>query len=175
VVERAPEEPPPIVVLVHGPPGVGKSTLIKCLINHYTRQSISEVKGPITVVSGKSRRLTFIECPQVGPFFPPSRLVELFSVQSSVCLALQAIRCVGCRMAQELNGMIDAAKYADLVLLLVDAAFGFEMETFEFLNILQVAPGNPQAPATRRCCCVDQFAACFASLASGVRSVVLTS
>ena len=33
--------------------------------------------------------------------------------------------------------MIDAAKYADLVLLLVDGAFGFEMETFEFLNILQ--------------------------------------
>ena len=27
---------------------------------------------------------------------------------------------------------------ADLVLLLVDASFGFEMETFEFLNILQV-------------------------------------
>ena len=41
--------------------------------------------------------------------------------------------------------MIDAAKYADLVLLLVDASFGFEMETFEFLNILQVwpLPGEP--------------------------------
>ena len=38
---------------------------------------------------------------------------------------------------QDLNAMIDAAKYADLVLLLVDGAFGFEMETFEFLNILQ--------------------------------------
>lgn len=34
--------------------------------------------------------------------------------------------------------MVDAAKYADLVLLLIDAAFGFEMETFEFLNLLQV-------------------------------------
>ncbi len=41
---------------------------------------------------------------------------------------------------QDLNGMIDAAKYADLVLLLVDGSFGFEMETFEFLNILQVHP-----------------------------------
>jgi ribosome biogenesis protein BMS1 len=27
---------------------------------------------------------------------------------------------------------------ADLVLLMVDASFGFEMETFEFLNMLQV-------------------------------------
>lgn len=43
---------------------------------------------------------------------------------------------VPCR-GQGLAGMVDAAKYADLVLLLVDGAFGFEMETFEFLNILQ--------------------------------------
>ena len=32
-----------------------------------------------------------------------------------------------------------AAKYADLVLLLIDGGFGFEMETFEFLNLLQVS------------------------------------
>lgn len=34
--------------------------------------------------------------------------------------------------------MIDLAKVADLVLLLCDASFGFEMEVFEFLNICQV-------------------------------------
>ncbi|KAI3971212.1 hypothetical protein MKW92_006343 [Papaver armeniacum] len=34
--------------------------------------------------------------------------------------------------------MIDAAKYADLVLLLVDASFGFEAETFEFFDLLRV-------------------------------------
>lgn len=39
--------------------------MIRSLIKHYTRQSVSEVKGPITVVSGKHRRLTFVECPQV--------------------------------------------------------------------------------------------------------------
>lgn len=33
--------------------------------------------------------------------------------------------------------MADIGKVADLVLLLIDASFGFEMETFEFLNILQ--------------------------------------
>ena len=43
--------------------------------------------------------------------------------------------------------MIDAAKYADLVLLLVDGAFGFEMETFEFLNILQVRRSTANANA----------------------------
>ena len=49
--------------------------------------------------------------------------------------------------------MIDAAKYADLVLLLVDGAFGFEMETFEFLNILQVCSSTTNASF---CQCVVQ-------------------
>ena len=105
-VEKAVEEPPPYTILVQGPPGVGKSTLIKCLIKHYTRQDVREAKGPVTVVAGKARRLCFVECPQ------------------------------------DLNGMIDAAKYADLVLLLIDGAFGFEMETFEFLNLLQARLKN---------------------------------
>nr|GEZ63542.1 hypothetical protein [Tanacetum cinerariifolium] len=34
--------------------------------------------------------------------------------------------------------MIDAAKFTDLALLLIDGCYGFEMETFEILNILQV-------------------------------------
>jgi len=43
----------------------------------------------------------------------------------------------------DLNAMADVGKVADLVLLLLDASFGFEMETFEFLNILQ-AHGFPR-------------------------------
>ena len=38
----------------------------------------------------------------------------------------------------DISSMIDVAKVADLVLLMVDANFGFEMEIFEFLNIAQV-------------------------------------
>lgn len=56
-------EAPPLNVVVHGPPGVGKSTLIRSLVRHYCRQSIGEIVGPITVVSGRLRRLTFWECP----------------------------------------------------------------------------------------------------------------
>lgn len=77
VVDTTPEEPPPFVVVVHGPPGVGKTTLIKNLIKHYVNQNLSEVKGPITVVSGKTRRLTFVECPQVG-LCVKSELCRLF-------------------------------------------------------------------------------------------------
>ena len=48
----------------------------------------------------------------------------------------QRLRFIEC--SNDVNTMIDVAKVADLVLLLVDASFGFEMEVFEFLNICQV-------------------------------------
>ncbi|VAI05977.1 unnamed protein product [Triticum turgidum subsp. durum] len=102
IMDRSIGEPPPFVVVVQGPPQVGKSLLIKCLVKHYTKQNLSDVRGPITVVSGKSRRVQFLECPS------------------------------------DINGMIDAAKIADLALLLIDGSYGFEMDTFEFLNIMQV-------------------------------------
>ena len=65
MVEQDVAEPPPLVVLVQGPPGVGKTTLIRNLVKHYVNQNLGEVKGPITLVAGKTRRLTFVECPQV--------------------------------------------------------------------------------------------------------------
>ena len=101
-VDRAPLEPPPVVVALVGPPQVGKSILMKNLIRNYTRQKLNNIVGPVTVVAGKNKRFTFIEC------------------------------------NNDLNSMIDVAKVADLVLLMIDASFGFEMETFEFLNICQV-------------------------------------
>nr|XP_043620460.1 ribosome biogenesis protein BMS1 homolog [Erigeron canadensis] len=101
-IDRNIGEPAPYVIVVHGPPQVGKSLLIKCLVKHYTKHNIPDVRGPLTIVSGKQRRLQFVECPN------------------------------------DINGMIDAAKYADLALLLIDGSYGFEMETFEFLNIMQV-------------------------------------
>ncbi|KAH9659573.1 Bms1-type G domain-containing protein [Citrus sinensis] len=100
-IDRSYGEPSPYVVVVQGPPQVGKSLLIKCLIKHYTKLKVPEVRGPVTVVSGKKRRLQFVECPN------------------------------------DINGMIDCAKFADLALLLIDASHGFEMETFEFLNLMQ--------------------------------------
>jgi len=78
-----------------------QSTLIRSLVKMYTNHNLTTVTGPITVVTGKQRRITLFECPN------------------------------------ETAAMLDCAKIADLVLLCVDAKFGFEMETFEFLNVLQ--------------------------------------
>ncbi|KAI0031182.1 hypothetical protein K488DRAFT_52625 [Vararia minispora EC-137] len=108
LVDRTPDdEPPPVIVAVVGPPGVGKSILMKSLVRRYTKQTMNDIRGPVTIVSGKKRRITFIEC------------------------------------NSDLNSMIDVGKVADLVLLLIDGSYGFEMETFEFLNILQ-AHGFPK-------------------------------
>ncbi|KAG7886021.1 hypothetical protein KL936_005127 [Ogataea polymorpha] len=102
MIDRSPDDdPPPVIVAVVGPKGTGKTTLIRSLIRRLTKTTLTDIKGPITVVSGKRRRLTFIEC------------------------------------ANDLNSMIDIAKVADLVLLMIDGNFGFEMETMEFLNIAQ--------------------------------------
>ena len=38
----------------------------------------------------------------------------------------------------DMNAMCDIAKIVDLALLLVDGSYGFQMETFEFLNMCQV-------------------------------------
>ncbi|KAL2021338.1 hypothetical protein VTK56DRAFT_7309 [Thermocarpiscus australiensis] len=108
LVDRLPDEPPPRLVTIVGPPGVGKTTLLKSLIRRYAKETISDPVGPITVVTSKKQRLTFIECPN------------------------------------ELEAMVDLAKVADIVLLMIDGNFGFEMETMEFLNILAATgmPGN---------------------------------
>ncbi|KAL2008586.1 hypothetical protein VTN00DRAFT_6780 [Thermoascus crustaceus] len=109
LVDRLPEEAPPIIVAVVGPPGVGKTTLIKSLIRRYSKHTLSSPKGPLTVVTSKRRRLTFLECP-----------------------------------SDSLASMIDVAKIADIVLLMIDGNYGFEMETMEFLNALAASgmPGN---------------------------------
>ena len=98
LVNRTPDDtPPPVIVAIVGPPEVGKSTLVKSLVKRYTKQTLSDIKGPVTVVSGKKRRLTFIEC------------------------------------NNDLNSMIDIGKVADLVLLMIDGSYGFEMVRFDKL------------------------------------------
>ncbi|CAK9022049.1 Ribosome biogenesis protein BMS1 homolog (Ribosome assembly protein BMS1 homolog) [Durusdinium trenchii] len=103
-VDKTPEVPPPFIVVVQGPPGVGKTTLIQSLVKHYAKWAAEWFLhgSGVTLVSGRHRRLTIIECPQA------------------------------------MSAMLDLAKIADLVLLLIDASYGFELETFEFINILQV-------------------------------------
>lgn len=79
------------------------------MIKRYTKHTLSSPTGPLTVVTSKRRRLTFLECP-----------------------------------ADSLAAMIDVSKIADIILLMIDGNFGFEMETMEFLNVLSTSgmPGN---------------------------------
>ncbi len=201
-------------------------------MKHYTRQNLSDVRGPITVVAGKKRRITLVEAPGdlcgmmvgggvveapgdlCGTMVGGSRGAaeswngEAGSVCREPCMrqlggwrwkgvsggpaqhdgdgwAIEGLKWpIGCygpvrHDGGRVGGVVamvglrvmgggleptapasskralphqhhhpisphpqDAAKYADLVLLLIDGAFGFEMETFEFLNLLQVGGGG---------------------------------
>ncbi|RZC62467.1 hypothetical protein C5167_024239 [Papaver somniferum] len=57
------EEPAPLIILVQGPPKVGKSLLIKSLIKYLTDQHLTDDQGPFAIELGKQRRLQFEECP----------------------------------------------------------------------------------------------------------------
>jgi ribosome biogenesis protein BMS1 len=92
------------MIAIVGPPGVGKTTLLKSLVRRYTKQSLNEAKGPITVVSGKKQRLTFVEC------------------------------------NNDINSMIDIGKIADLVILMIDGSFGFEMVRSRLSFVLTYKP-----------------------------------
>lgn len=55
LVDRSdPTSVPPLIVGVVGPPRVGKSTLIRSLVKHYTKYTMGEISGPVTVISGTS-------------------------------------------------------------------------------------------------------------------------
>jgi ribosome biogenesis protein BMS1 len=102
LVDRTEDLPPPALIVVMGPRGCGKSTLIRSLVKIYSGQNMTDTTGPITVLAGNKKRLTLMECDN------------------------------------DINSMTDLSKIADLVLLMVDASYGFEMDTFEFLNQLQL-------------------------------------
>ena len=92
---------PPFVIVVQGSRESGKTTLIKSIVNHFTKQKINDVKGTVTMRTNKNSRITLYECPT------------------------------------DIQAMIDLAKITDLALVLIDASIGFEMESFEFLSLLQ--------------------------------------
>ncbi|KAH1129308.1 hypothetical protein J1N35_000686 [Gossypium stocksii] len=52
VIDRSYGKLPPFVVVLQGPPQVGKSLLIKTLVKRYTKHNLPDVQEPITIVSG---------------------------------------------------------------------------------------------------------------------------
>ncbi|XP_026445873.1 ribosome biogenesis protein BMS1 homolog [Papaver somniferum] len=89
------------------------------------------VQGPRKV--GKSLLIESIVKSTQRPFPYPQGTFPTVLVPNESGIRLQFVEC-----PDDINGMIDAAKYADVAILMVDASYGFEQETFEFRNLLQV-------------------------------------
>ena len=57
---------------------VGKTTLVRSLIRRYTKTTMTDIQGPVTVVTGKARRLTVIECPNdLGAMIDIGKVADL--------------------------------------------------------------------------------------------------
>lgn len=54
---------PPFVIAVQGSMESGKTTVIRSLVLHFTKQKVTDVRGTITLRTNKNQRITFLECP----------------------------------------------------------------------------------------------------------------
>lgn len=152
MVDRAPLEPPPVIVAVVGGPKVGKSTLLRCLIKNYTNQRLSEINGPVTIVAGGvSLPLWLLEWFDILNFGWTENFHDKYSLKFLFLLLYSYVsfptgkkkKLTFIEVNNDVNCMIDIAKVADIVLILIDATFGIEMEVFEFLEICR-AHGSPR-------------------------------
>ena len=124
---------------------------------------------------GKNRRLTFVECNNdMNSMLDVGKIADLVGCalprtlpDLGTCYRVKPLP--HCRLPR---GLLVCSRphltMAIQVLLLVDGSFGFEMETFEFLNILQVLHTVQQRSWLPQCPC-----ACRVGLAS--ESISFTS
>lgn len=62
------------------------------MVKHYVRHSLGEIKGPITIVTGKHRRVTFIECNNdINSMIDIAKVADLvsfalFYIYSRICI-----------------------------------------------------------------------------------------
>ncbi|XP_075253086.1 ribosome biogenesis protein BMS1 homolog [Convolutriloba macropyga] len=101
------------------------------------RAALSLEPPPITVAvvgAPKVGKSTLIKC--LLKNFTNLKLTAVRGPISVVANKKSRLTFIECN--NDICSMIDIAKVADLVLLMIDASFGFEMETFEFLSVCQV-------------------------------------
>ncbi len=73
------------MVVVQGSKSSGKTSIIRSLIKHYTKQKIDEVSGTITLRSNKKQRITIIECPN-----DITAMIDLSKIADVVLLVIDA-------------------------------------------------------------------------------------
>lgn len=98
-------------------------------MKHYTKHNLPDVRGPITIVSGSFYSIEvlhfFLNKWSVFGYFIWE--FAFFSMSMQQCFSGKQRRLQFVECPNDINGMIDAAKFADLTLLLIDGSYGFEM------------------------------------------------
>ncbi|KAI5188655.1 ribosome biogenesis protein BMS1 [Nematocida sp. AWRm77] len=77
--------PSPPMVVVFGPKSSGKTLLLASLVRQYTKQRIENIRGTVTLMASKSKRLSFYECPALLPY-----MVDSAKIADLVILTIDA-------------------------------------------------------------------------------------
>lgn len=109
---------------------VGTSQNVSGAVQQDLPPFLIAVIGPAN--TGKSTLIASLVKHYTNHSIPLAQLAGPITVLTGPQRRITIIEC-----PPSLHAMIDLCKIADLVLLTVDASFGFEMETFECLNILK--------------------------------------
>ena len=129
--------------------------VLRSLVKRYTRQTLTDINGPVTVVTGKNRRLTFFEAPNdVNAMLDVAKVADL--VRATLLLATPITLLVGPTGAAGLaSGRFGTPVPFPLSLAQYVAEAG--------LHISGTTPTHSRRP-THRCCVLITLATAYTSL-----------
>ncbi|OAG29409.1 ribosome biogenesis protein BMS1 [Nematocida displodere] len=83
-------EPAPPLVVIFGPKSSGKTLLMTSLVRQYTKQKVEEIRGTVTLMASKTKRLTFYECPtDLAAMVDASKVADLVILTIDAMVGLE--------------------------------------------------------------------------------------
>lgn len=107
--------PPPFISVV-GPPQSGKSTLVKSIVKYLTHQQMDGIKGPVTLSSPKTRRMTLFEArADVHQFVDVSKVSDLvvFTINGETGLEMETFEFLSLLMSHGLSKVLCVVTHTD--------------------------------------------------------------
>ncbi|ADM11642.1 GTP-binding protein [Encephalitozoon intestinalis ATCC 50506] len=100
---------PPAFVSIVGPSGSGKSTLMRSMVKYFTHQLLDRPRGPVTLSSSKTKRITLFESRvDIHQFVDVSKISDLviFTINSMAGLEMETFEFLTLLMSHGLSKIL---------------------------------------------------------------------